>query len=71
MIRNMYSRDGYSILTACRECGRVRYCEQHGTTAPCKCSAEWTESVAIPYQFRCGRGNEGYCGPAKLPAEYL
>ncbi len=65
MIRNMYSRDGFSILCACTLCGRVNYVEQHGTTAKCKCSPEWTEHQPIPYQYRDAFGAR-YVGPTRL-----
>jgi len=71
MIRNLYSRDGYSILTACRNCGRVGYCEQHGTTAPCKCTNELTERAEIPQRYLCGMACIYYRGPARIPLTHL
>ena len=65
MYRNMYSRDGYSILCYCTQCGRLNLVEQHGTTAKCKCSPEWTEHKSIPYQYRDMSGMH-YQGPSRI-----
>jgi len=67
MRKSMYSKDGLSILTSCRACGRVRYCEQHGTTAQCGCSVEDTESDPIPYEYRMQFNGVVYIGPPRIP----
>jgi len=69
MIRNMYSRDGFSMLAACMRCGRVNYVEQHGITASCKCSSV-VPHVPIPEKYRFGLSNQ-YHGPARIPLKDL
>jgi len=53
MVRSRYNARGW-VLTLCRECGKLRYCEPHGTTAACSCSDEWTESLSISYEYGDG-----------------
>ena len=45
-----YNDKGWT-LTLCITCAKARYCEPHSTTAACVCSAGWTESVSIPWEF--------------------
>ena len=49
--RRRYDRAGL-VLTLCSLCARARYCEPHGTTAPCRCTRDGeTESTSIPMTF--------------------
>lgn len=55
MRRPIYNRKDW-VLGRCTKCNRLNYVEPHGTTAKCKCSAEWTEHTNIPYSERDASG---------------
>jgi hypothetical protein len=65
VVRPMYKRGGNYILAVCRECGRLNYCEVHGTTAKCRCSEQWTEHASVPNQYT-DSNYLWYQGPSRL-----
>jgi hypothetical protein len=43
-----YNSKGW-VLCRCTRCGRCNYVEPHGTTTKCRCAADPTEHVNLPF----------------------